>query len=115
MNYEQPKGLNTMDNEDNKRKVGGQPGNTNSNKNNRLWADTIRRAVIQSDGERLRLIAEALLNKAAEGDISAIKELGDRIDGKSVATTELTGVDGSNLPISIGINFVKPDDSSVSE
>jgi hypothetical protein len=67
-------------------------GNTYSSKNNRLWAD-----------------------KAASGDVSAIKELGDRIDGKSVATTELTGVDGSNLPISIGINFVKPDDSNISE
>jgi len=74
----------------------------------------LRRAVVQSDAERLRMIAEALIDKAASGDVSAIKELGDRIDGKSVATTELTGVDGSNLPISIGINFVKPDDSSVS-
>jgi hypothetical protein len=90
-------------------------GNTYSSKNNRLWAETLRRAVVQSDAERLRMIAEALIDKAASGDVSAIKELGDRIDGKSVATTELTGVDGSNLPISIGINFVKPDDSSVSE
>ena len=89
--------------------------NTYSSKNNRLWAETLRRAVVQSDAERLRMIAEALIDKAASGDVSAIKELGYRIDGKSVATTELTGVDGSNLPISIGINFVKPDDSSVSE
>jgi hypothetical protein len=71
--------------------------------------------LVQSDAERLRQIAEALIDKAASGDVSAIKELGDRIDGKSVATTELTGVDGSNLPISIGINFVKPDDSNISE
>ena len=90
-------------------------GNNYSSKNNRLWAETLKRAVIQSDAERLRQIAEALIDKAASGDVSAIKELGDRIDGKSVATTELTGVDGSNLPISIGINFVKPDDSTVSE
>jgi hypothetical protein len=71
--------------------------------------------VIQSDAEEHVMIAEALIDKAASGDVSAIKELGDRIDGKSVATTELTGVDGSNLPISIGINFVKPDDSNISE
>ncbi len=25
------------------RKVGGQPGNTNSSKNNRIWANTIRK------------------------------------------------------------------------
>tara|TARA_R110000868_G_scaffold39049_1_gene136290 strand:+ start:288 stop:614 length:327 start_codon:yes stop_codon:yes gene_type:complete len=89
-------------------------GNTHSSRNNRLWADTLRRAVVQSDAERLRMIAEALIDKAASGDVSAIKELGDRIDGKSVATQELTGPDGSNLPSGIGILFVKPDDSQVS-
>jgi len=84
-------------------------GNTHSSKNNRLWADTLRRAVIQSDAERLRQIAEALLDKAASGDVSAIKELGDRLDGKAIATTELTGADGSDLPLSIGLRFVEPD------
>jgi hypothetical protein len=75
--------------------AGAPVGNKNSSKNNRLWAETIRRAVVQSDGKRLRTIAEALLNKAAEGDISAIKELGDRLDGKSTQQieqkTELSG------------------------
>ena len=109
-----------MDNEERKKLAAERSsevnkGNAHSSKNNRLWAETLRRAVIQSDAERLRQIAEALIDKAASGDVSAIKELGDRIDGKSVATTELTGVDGSNLPISIGINFVKPDDSKISE
>jgi len=95
--------------EDEKKKVGGQPGNTNSSKNNRLWANTIRRAVVQDDANRLRRIAEALLDKAADGDISAIKELGDRLDGKSVSTTELSGIDGSDLPLGITVKYVKPD------
>jgi len=95
--------------EDEKKKVGGQPGNTNSSKNNRLWANTIRRAVVQDDASRLRRIAEALLDKAADGDISAIKELGDRLDGKSVSTTELSGIDGSDLPLGITVKYVKPD------
>jgi hypothetical protein len=98
------------------RKVGGQPGNTNSSRNNRMWADTIRRVIAQSDGEALRRVAEALVLKAQEGDIAAIKELGDRIDGKSVATTELSGPDGSSLPIGLPIEFIKPNksDSTVS-
>ena len=96
------------------KKVGAPIGNTNSSRNNRMWADTIRRVIAQSDGEALRRVAEALVLKAQEGDISAIKELGDRIDGKSVATTELTGVDGSSLPLSIGISFVEPT-STISE
>jgi len=69
-------------------KVGGQPNNTNSSKNNRLWAETIKRAVTQSDSERLRRIAEALLTKAEDGDMSAIKELGDRLDGKPNQTVD---------------------------
>ena len=97
------------------RKVGGQPGNTNSSKNNRIWANTIRKLAIQEDYKRIHAIAEKLFEKAAEGDLGAMKEVGDRLDGKAVATQELTGPDGSNLPSGIGILFVKPDDSSVSE
>ncbi len=103
-----------MDNEERKKLAAERSsevnkGNTHSSKNNRLWAETLRRAVVQSDAERLRMIAEALLDKAASGDVSAIKELGDRLDGKAVATTELTGLDGSDLPLSIGIRFVEPE------
>ena len=57
-------------------------GNDYSNLNNRLWANTLRRAVVQADPQRLRRIAEAMLNKAEEGDMNAIKEMGDRLDGK---------------------------------
>jgi len=52
----------------------------------------------------------ALINKAKEGDISAIKEFGDRVDGKSVSTTELSGIDGTDLPIGITVEYVKSKD-----
>lgn len=71
--------------------AGAPEGNTNSCKNNRLWAETIRRAIVQSDPERLRRIAESLLNKAEDGDLAAIKELGDRLDGKAKQQVELSG------------------------
>ena len=90
-------------------------GNTHSSKINRLAAETLKRVLIQEEAIRLRNVAEALVAKAESGDVSAIKEVFDRMDGKSVATTELTGPDGSNLPSGIGILFVKPDDSQVSE
>ena len=103
-----------MDNNEDKElkesKVGAPVGNTNSSKNNRIWGNIIRKLAIQEDYRRLHAIAEKLYEKAAEGDLGAAKEIGDRLDGKSVATTELTGVDGSNLPISIAIDFVKPKD-----
>ena len=105
-----------MDNKDEKEnKVGAPLGNTNSSKNNRIWANTIRKLAVQEDYRRIHAIAEKLFENAQEGDLGAIKEIGDRLDGKSVATQELTGPDGSELPLGIGITFVKPDDSQVSE
>lgn len=80
-------------------KVGAPKGNTNSSKNNRLWADTIRRAVMQGDAARLRVIAEKLLEKAAEGDMAAIKELGDRLDGRAAQQVQLTGEDGGPIQV----------------
>jgi len=74
-------------------------GNQNSSKSNRLWGETIKRAVLQSDGARLRAIAEKLLDKAAEGDIQAIKELGDRLDGKAAQAVQLTGEDGGPVQL----------------
>jgi hypothetical protein len=105
-----------MENEEDKDpKVGAPFGNTNSNKNNRIWANTIRKLAIQEDYKRIHVIAEKLFEKAAEGDLGAMKEVGDRLDGKAVAVQELTGADGKDLPSGIGIVFVKPEDSSVSE
>lgn len=66
-------------------------GNENSSLNNRLWANTIRRALVQ-DPDRLRRIAEAMLDAAEEGNLAAIKEMGDRVDGKVAQT--LQGPDG---------------------
>jgi hypothetical protein len=105
-----------MENEDDKEpKVGAPFGNINSNKNNRIWANTIRKLAIQEDYKRIHVIAEKLFEKAAEGDLGAMKEVGDRLDGKAIAVQEITGADGKDLPIGIGISFVKPDDSQVSE
>jgi hypothetical protein len=77
--------------------MAGTKGNTNSSKGNRLWANTIRRAVTQSDGERLRRIAEAMLTKAEDGDMTAIKELGDRLDGKVAQEIFGAGENGEHL------------------
>lgn len=105
-----------MDKEEDKEpKVGAPIGNTNSSRSNRIWGNIIRKLAMQEDYKRLHAMAEKLYEKAAEGDLGAIKEVGDRLDGKAIATTELSGVDGKDLPISIGLDFVKPkDDSPVS-
>lgn len=78
-------------------KAGAPAGNTNSSRDNRLWRNTIMRAIAQGDPERLRKIAEALLNKAAEGDVSALRELGDRLDGKPTQAVEVSGPEGGPI------------------
>ena len=48
----------------------------------------------------LQAIAEKLIDCALEGDISAIKEIGDRVDGKAVQAIE--GVEGgASIAISV--------------
>lgn len=86
--------------------VGGQKGNKNSSRSNRLWGDTIRRAIDQSDGKRLRTIAEKLLDKAAEGDIQAIRELGDRLDGKPHQSMDLEATGKGGAPLFPSVNVV---------
>ena len=94
-----------------KREGAGAPkNNQNASKSNRLYADTIKRINVQSEGQVAYDIAMALINKAKDGDISAIKEFGDRVDGKAVSTTELGTIDGQDSPLNVTLNFIKPDD-----
>lgn len=88
--------------------MGAPLGNNNSSKNNRLWAETIRRAVVQGDGEALRRIADKLLAMAEDGDIQAMREIGDRLDGKPKQQTELSGPEGGAIPMQTVVNFVTP-------
>ena len=81
--------------ETNPKGAGAPLGNQNSSKSNRLFGETIKRIAVQSEGEINRAIAQALIEKAMSGDMSAIKEYGDRVDGKVVQqidqNTELSG------------------------
>jgi|ERR1041384_4839141 hypothetical protein len=91
---------------------GGQPGNQNG-KNKKIWSDAIKRALekIQAgygtEGVKmLDVAAEALVRKAIEGDVTALKELGDRIEGKAVQPTSHVDDDGNTIPIAVAIQFV---------
>jgi hypothetical protein len=68
-------------------------GNVNAMRN-KPFAEAINRAIAQDDGVRLRAIAEALLTKAADGDMAAIKEFADRLDGKAVQQVAGAGENG---------------------
>ncbi len=62
--------------------AGGAPkGNKNAAKA-KIWSDAIRKYAIQNG--TLDKAAETLCNLAVAGDMAALKELGDRMEGKSV-------------------------------
>ena len=74
-----------------------------------LWADAIRRAIKrreESNPQALEFLADTLLNKCTEGDMAALKELGDRLDGKPTQRTELSGPDGEQIPVGMRVSFV---------
>lgn len=75
-------------------------GNQNAAKG-KLWNDALRKALAQEDGRRLRLAAEQLLDKAADGEPWAIKELADRLDGKAFQSVELSGEEGGAIVLQI--------------
>jgi|ERR1043166_342948 hypothetical protein len=58
-------------------------GNQNGIKRNQMWAEALRRQVAQNP-EAMRKIALKVLDMAMEGDMAAIREIGDRLDGKAV-------------------------------
>lgn len=71
-------------------------GNKNAVKN-KPWSDAINRALLAENGRKLRLLADKLIERALEGDIPALKEVGDRMEGK--AAQALCGPDGGAIQI----------------
>lgn len=68
--------------------AGAPIGNKNACKG-KVWADALHRAIAQDQGKRVRLAAEKLLDEAARGQQWAIKELGDRLDGRPKQETSV--------------------------
>lgn len=75
-------------------------GNQNAAKG-REWRNAINRALeTRGNGDRTKALddlAEKLLENAETGDMSALKELGDRLDGR--AAQQLIHTGDSNAPV----------------
>lgn len=71
-------------------------GNQHSSKENRLPTERLRMEVTQNP-DKLKKVIVALLNKASDGDVSAIKEVFDRLDGKVV--NQINAEVNDNRPI----------------
>jgi hypothetical protein len=76
------------------------------------WAEAIDRALHrESEGKGsakwLDVLANRLVEAASDGDVQALKEVGDRIDGRPKATTEVTGADGGAIQHSLSVAWKK--------
>lgn len=89
---------------------GGQPNNINAKKG-RLFFDQLRKELVQEDAIKLRMIARKLVEAAQDGEPWAVKEIMDRVDGKAIQVTEMSGLDGGAIETvtSININLKKPE------
>lgn len=76
------------------------PGNQWTNK---MWRDAVRVAALRPIDEeaaptnKLQAAATSLVDKAVDGDVTALKEIGDRLDGK--VPQAIVGGDDDSKPI----------------
>ena len=85
-------------------------------KPDKLWRDALQRAVKReindADGKptkALELMADQTVRKAIGGDMAAIKEIGDRLDGRPAQQIQATGDDDGPLIVEI-VKFGGGDD-----
>jgi len=85
---------------------GGAPVGNQNSKKGKLFYNQLRVALVQEDSRKLRMIAQKLVDAAEQGEPWAIKEVIDRVDGKAVQATEISGLDGGILETLNTINIV---------
>jgi len=79
----------------------------------KIWSDLIRKEFTQNP-ERMRRIVDRLLTEAEDGNMTAIREIGDRLEGKPLQQVEATGANGSPLIVQI-VKLADVDDSAAGE
>ena len=72
------------------KKLIGQPSNFTKNK---PWREAVNRVLLRSAGKNkgkiIDALARSLISAAHRGDVQALKEIGDRIDGKPITQVEV--------------------------
>ena len=89
--------------------MGAPLGNTNGQKG-REWRQAIRRALAHKYGsydEGLLALAGKLIESAETGDMAALREIGDREDGKPAQSI---GGDPEGAPVAMSVTWIRPQD-----
>lgn len=74
----------------------GQSGNPGGRGSDKPWREALRRALARKAGkgkgvdQSLELVADKVVELALSGDVSCIKEIGDRLDGKAHQSSTVT-------------------------
>lgn len=93
------------------------PGNTVS-ADGRRWHQAIKQAALKRHGRSkqtmLEAAADTLVQMAVDGDIGALKEVGNRLDGMAHQSVSVDNT-GNNRSITVQLSFVKPADQLAHE
>jgi len=90
----------------------GQSGNPGGRPKDKPFADALRMELKAAGDDRkaLRKIARALIAKAEDGNLAAIREIADRLDGKVTTTDVPEGSDDGIVNIFINTGIVREGD-----
>jgi hypothetical protein len=71
----------------------GNRANPGGARKSKQWAEAIRKAALRpidpkDEATHLDALAQQLIAKGLQGDTAALKEIGDRIDGKAIQSIE---------------------------
>jgi hypothetical protein len=73
-------------------------------KSDKIWADAVRRAVNrrlegkEGNPKKLESLADKVVEAGLSGDMQAIREIGDRLDGKPHQAIDHSSEDGTMSP-----------------
>ena len=82
-------------------------GNQNAKK--KPFTEQMKR-FIMANPQKMERIIEGLFKEAEEGSIPALNMIMDRVEGKPVQATEISGADGTELVKGIGFMFIDGND-----
>ena len=92
--------------------LGGAPKDNQNAAKGKRWANAIQSALEKRsrlEGQQaLNQIAEKLIEAAENGEAWALKELGDRFDGKPAQSVTVAGDEDAPLQIIGKVNLVRP-------
>lgn len=82
----------------------GKSGNPGGRPSLKAWSEAISAALAEVDAKskktKLAMVATALVDAAIGGDVSAMREIGDRIEGRAIQAVQVAG----NLGLSFIVN-----------